>query len=288
MFAQLGTTVFDGQKSFVSFNNEQEAIIVEHALIGRRAQLQGAAIGLRNINLTIFLHQEYCKVSQEIEKLRKSLNTFEILPLLWGNGKIEGEFVIQSLSVTNQDMDALGNIIAAEVSLSLKENVSDDRVNQQEQEAKQNAFAVGDKKPPTKSNRINPEKCNAKVSNIISEIKSHAYQVDVHSLRYSSTPNDNSVILKCLSIIFSGCQKLMDASNDTTSCIYQTSVGPSAVKVQSRAKIMADDVKANQADYLNPFPNISGIKADNYNLQTEVRVLQSSANGIIQSSIVKK
>ncbi len=87
MYAQIGTTVFDGLQSFVSFSSEEEAVLVEYALINRKPRLQGAGIGLRALSISLFLHQEFCAVKDEVSKLRAAKDTYEVLPLLWGNGQ---------------------------------------------------------------------------------------------------------------------------------------------------------------------------------------------------------
>lgn len=291
MFAQLGTTVFDGLKSFVSFSDDEDAIIVEHALIGRKAKLQGTAIGLRNINITLFLHQEFCKVSDEILKLRNSKNTFEVLPLLWGNGQLEGEFVIVAMSRSNSQMDSLGNTISATVSIILKENSVDDKINQQQQQAQANAFAVGDKKPPTKSNRVNPQTCNKQTSNAISYIKSNGTTVDSHCRKYTNDPIINMRLKSSLTGIISYAQNLVVASSNPSSCVYGIKgLGTNASNVKTKATSMLGHVQSNMDGYVTVIfiPNISGVKADNDILQIAIKSLTASANSILKSTIINK
>ena len=291
MYAQLGTTVFDATQSFVSFSDDEEAVIVEHALIGRKAKLQPIAIGLRNISISLFLHQEFCKVTDEINKLRNSKNTFEILPLLWGSGLLEGEFLITTMGHTKTQMDSLGNTIAATVSLSLKENVTDNKLTQQQQQAQTNAFAVGNKKQTTKSTRVNPSSCQQQVSNIITLIKGNAGNVDIYSRQYTNNPATNNRIKSHLNIININASKLVDASATSSSCVYGVSnFGANANTVKLKASGMLVHIQSNIDGFINPLfiPNLSGVKADNDTLQAAVKSLVSSANKVLKSSIVKK
>ena len=194
MYAQLGTTQFDGAKSFVTFSSDEEAIIVEHALINRPAKLQATAPGLRNITLSLFLHQQYCKVAEEVTRLRNAKNSFEILPLLWGNGQTEGDFVITSLNETKTEMDSIGNTVSATVNVTLKQNYDDDKLTQKQMDAQKRAFAVGDKTPPTKSNRTNTVPCNQRIASIISGIKANAGAADRYCQGYTNVPRTNAVL----------------------------------------------------------------------------------------------
>jgi phage protein U len=291
MFCQLGTTVFDGLKSFTSFSQDEEAVVVEHALINRKPKLQGTAVGLKILSITLFLHQEFCIVADEITKLRNSMISFEILPLLWGNGQLEGEFVITSMSRQNTQMDTVGNLVSAGISLTLKESAVDDKLTQQQQAAQTNAFAVGNKKPATKSTRVNPVSCSKQVSNIMTLIKSNAAKVDSYSRQYSNNPVINGQMQSALNIIITNAQKLVDASATQSSCAYGvTGFGTNAANVKVQAGNVLSMVQYNIQGYINPLfvPNISSVKSRNDDLQAAVKTLTASANSIINSSITRK
>ena len=46
MFAQLGTIVFDGLQTFVSYNTQEEIALAQFMLINRKPKLMAAALGL--------------------------------------------------------------------------------------------------------------------------------------------------------------------------------------------------------------------------------------------------
>ena len=224
-YAQLGSTIFDGYKSFVSYSNDEEAVLVEHALINRKAKLQGAGLGLQNITITLYLHQEFCVVKDELDALQKSMQQYEILPLLWGNGTLEGSFVIASINKQALQQDALGNIYAASVSVSLKESVADNVTTPPPQ-----GSATGDTKPVTKSKRSNPTSCNKQMSALANDAVSRAAQMVNSFINLSSAPAIRSEFTKSANIIQNDTASLIAATQTEGSCIN----GNSDIAAQSQ------------------------------------------------------
>lgn len=291
MFAQLGTTIFDGAKSFLNFSDDQEPIVVEHAVMGRAPVLQGAGLGARNLSISLFLHQEYCVVADEITKLKKSATTFEILPLLWGNGKTEGYFVIISISVSVSQMDGIGNMIAATVSISLKEDANDDRLNKKQTDAKNSAFAVGDKTPPAKSKRVNATPCNQQISRLVSGLKALAGAADRECQGYTNTPKPNARLKYYMGRINEDSQKIIAAAGNPSSCASSVpGLGSAANNVKAKSVQLQADIRANETQYPNLVvtPVNLTIKGHNKELQDAVRDLDSKASTLVKSSIVKK
>lgn len=293
MYSQLGTTEFSNAKSFVSFSSDEEAVIVELAIIGRRARLQSAAIGLRNINISIFLHQEYCNVANEVAKLRASKNSFEVLPLQWGNGIVEGNFVIMSLSETKSYMDGVGNTIAATVSISLKEYFGDDVLDRKQADAQKNAFAVGSKNPPAKSKRVNTEACEKRVSQLNSGIKANAGALNKYMQGYTNMPLTNARMLFVLNRIQEDAQKVYNEAVSPTSCANSVALLSNHAKdVISKVAIFRADINQNQTQYANLLytPNALSMKAHHTDLQKAVQVLDSSliASPLIKGAITTK
>lgn len=293
MYSQLGTTQFSNAKSFVSYSSDEEAIIVELAVIGRRAQLQGTAIGLRSINISLYLHQEYCNVANEVAKLRTAKNTFEVLPLLWGNGIVEGDFVIISLSEAKIYMDAIGNTIAAMVSIVLKEYHDDDKLNKKQEDAQKNAFAVGSKNPPAKSNRSNPVACEKRVSQLNSGIRANAGALNIYMQGYTNMPGTNARVLFVLKRIDEDAQKVYNEAVSPTSCANSVPLlGNHAKNVMAKVAVLRADIKQNQTQYANLLytPNALSMKTHHIDVQKTVQVLDSAfvASPLIKGAITIK
>lgn len=291
MYAQLGTTRFDGAKSFGTFSCDEEMVIVEHPLINRPAKLQATARGLRNISISLFLHQQFCNVSEEVSRLRNSKNAFEILPLLWGNGQTEGDFVITSLNETKTEMDSIGNTVSVTVNVMLKEHYDDDKINQQQLDAQKRAFAVGEKTPPTKSNRVNPVSCNQRVTSIISSIKANAGAADRYCQGYTNIPHTNAVLKGVLNDIDGDCSKIITEAGAPGSCANKISgLSTAGNNVKTKVALLLADIKQNETLYPNLIyaPNILYLKGHNTDLQEAVRALVNIANSLTKSAIIKK
>lgn len=286
MFFQLGTRQYNGLKSFASFGEDSEAIVVEYALIGRKPRLQGVANSLNSISLSFFFHQEFCVVKDEINALKTSKSSYEILPLLSGNGEVLGEYVIIQMSIDHTQMDDMGNTIAANISITLKENVQEDKQKQLQQAAAKNSFATGDKKPVTKSNRTNKPTCNKTVSGYTSSIDSNAAVVNKFVSAYTSyvTPNG------CIQALQSMYKQLVSLYNGLTS--NNLSCVSNASDVQSVcSRCMSNNTDLQnllRSNFLSTFPNKLGIQNANLSLQTGIGVLKLKLSANIKSSIINQ
>lgn len=279
MYAQLGTILFDGRKSFVSFGDEKEAILVEHARINNEPKLQRSGSGSRKVSLSIYLHQEFCVVEDEKNKLNEYRDSSEIVALLWGNGKVEGEFVIQSISRTLNDQDGLGNILGCTISLSLIEVKIEDRLEKQQQKAKLDAFAVGDKKPAVTSKRINPATIDKNVALNVQAINTNGKAVDDKARKYTGLAVDRKDMIKNIDKIFSYASYLDTISSlltDYSDIKDQFQIYAQSVASRSTAlKDLLNTGSADIADYVG-------------DLSTAIRNLKNISTSIVQNSITRK
>lgn len=283
MYAQLGTKVFDPLKSFVSFSDEEEAVLVEHALINRKPQLQGSGISLRTLSLSLYLHQSFANVQQDVTDLRTFMRAYEILPLLWGNGQLEGKFVIASISRQINEQDGLGNIYACTLTLSLKEvaEESSQKLEVKQQEAKKNATAVGNKKPAVKSNRVNQTSCNQQIANTVRAIKSNAMNVDVVARSYSGSGMQKTRITNHANMAIQSADKLITAADNPSSCAHGVpNFKISALNVKTRAGFIKESVATGATP--------DRVKRDNDLFQRAVSQLQTAANPITTKAITRK
>jgi len=281
MYCQLGSIVFDGLKSFVSYSDDSEAVIVEHLLIGGKPRLEGVALSLHTLNISMYLHQEFTSVKDAITSLKNSKDTYEILTLLWGNGEIEGQFVIQQMTVTNEIMDPAGNLYAVTINLILKENANPNQLDQQQQQAQNNAFATGDKKPAAKSKRTNTPSCPKKISSLVSNIRSNAAQINALMDSYIGDPTASKLTYALCKKILPDCLTLVQATNDSSSCASgNISIRDSAVGAQQYAAALGDDVNTTT-------PNLAKCQTDNTSLQTYVANLISASTALTQKAIVR-
>ena len=288
MYCQLGTTIFDGLKSFVTFSTQEDATIVEHALINRKPRLQGAGIGLVNLSLSLFLHAEFCNVKDELAKLRTSKDSFEVLPLLWGNGDVEGDFVIISLNRDIKQQDGTGNFISATVSVSLKEFVKEAGNNPADQQAKSDAFATGDKQPATKSTRVNPVPCNSFASKQMSLIQSNGAKVDGYMRSYSTGSTDNTFALTNIAAVKSQTSTLSGKLQDPSyPCLNNNpAAGIACTKIISSCDYLTSTIQKNEL--IPGSPDKISIDLYNTSLQAGIKQLAAALSKNIQASAIRK
>jgi phage protein U len=280
MYAQLGTTVFDALKSFVTFSQDEEAVLVEHALISRKPRLQGSGIGLQTLTLSLFLHQEFCNVEEETAALRESKNTFEILSLLWGNGKLEGDFVIKQLTIEKVQQDNQGNTYASTVNVVLLESVKDNRIDQAQQDATKKAFATGSKNPAAKSSRINTSTCEKSISDAVSSIRSNGASVNTYLQGFYYQPiKQNGIQISCEDII-SKCASIIVATNSQGSCVYDNDNLRSSA---NNVRASADSIKG---DVYNRSVDMNTLKSENIILQSAINALCKVAASITHKAII--
>lgn len=284
MFFQLGTRQYNGLKSFVSFGEDSEAVVVEYALIGRKPRLQGVANTLTLINISFFFHQEFCNVKEEIAALKKSKSEYEILPLLSGTGEVMGEFVITQISIDRSQMDDLGNTIAADVSISMKENVQEDKRAQLQQNAVKNSFATGNKQPATKSNRKNTPTCNKTVSGYMSTINSNAAYVNKFCMSYSAFFSPTSAIT-CLQTMYKALTSLYNGVNGGSLSCVKSSVLSTISRCMSNDTDLQNLLRSN---FGNALADKTAIQNANLTLQTGVGLLKSQLSSNITLSILNK
>jgi hypothetical protein len=276
MYAQLGSTVFDGLKGFVSYGDEEESVLVEHALIGRKPKLQGSGLGLQSLTIAIYINQEFCVVKDEISKLRNSLRTYEILPLLWGNGTLEASFVITKLAIKNEFQDELGNLIAANLELTLKESVADNVVAPPTQ-----GIATGTTQPVTKSKRKNKPSCNQLTSSIINDMQSNAASVDGICRNYAVfyLASNNIAIQRGCANIMTDATQIVQATQTSSSCLYNnTNVQNAARSVHSSASTLSIDA-ANAS--------INNVPTDNVTMQSNITTLAGLLNSNQKGAILR-
>jgi phage protein U len=294
MFSQLGTILFDGLQTFVSYSESEEMAIAEFARINTKPKLMAGGIGLVGLELSIFLHAEFTpgSVADEIAKFKTSLESFEILPLLWGNGETGGEWVIKSMQVEYSNLDAQGNVYEARLNLSLLESIADNKAQQEQQNAANNAFAAGNKTPVTKSKRKNAQSCPRSIAALIQEIQQFGNVVNQIVPVYTGDQTQAAKVNQACTVISEDCSQIEAAVNDPKSCVYQnTPLQQQAHSVNLTAQMLGGDIVKN-ARAVNGI-SVQGaqdgatIMAENTGLQGTIKQLVAVAQPIIKTSITQ-
>lgn len=147
MYFQLGDIKFEGLIGFESFTDSVEAVYAQHDLINRKPKLQRTGDTLREFSGTIQFHSSFCIPEDQYLKLEGKRKTGEALPLIYGNGRYEGDYYLKTLSRTPNHTAPNGDYISLTCSITLIEADSVLSPSQLEAQAKSSAFALTSNRP---------------------------------------------------------------------------------------------------------------------------------------------
>jgi len=122
MYLSIGDITLDGVLGFNTFQESGESYYPEHALLGSTPILQFTGRKLSELTGAIKLHSQIHDIKQILAKFKEYQETGTICPIIQGNGDVLGNFVILSRRVTHEQQDALGNIVACTLDISIKEH----------------------------------------------------------------------------------------------------------------------------------------------------------------------
>lgn len=126
MFAQLGDHIFEGLKLPGSLSDNRGARYGRVALVNGKDALQFTGEELTEISLSIVYSVEFCDPTTEINCLRQSMKSAEVLPFLMGDGSVVGKYVIESVDMASQRYSPAGVLEIASVTVNLLEYAAGD------------------------------------------------------------------------------------------------------------------------------------------------------------------
>jgi phage protein U len=280
MFAQLGSIQFNTVKTFGEFSEKASANYAEHALLTEKPRLQRTGSSLNEITISIFFHNSFCIPKDEFDALKDARNNGEILPLLWGDGTLEGDFVITDLEGTREETSPEGVVLGLSVHVTLKEYVVKDRLQQEQTDNRSKAKAVGNKKPVAQK-KNNASTCAQAISALVNRIFNHYAAInDIIQTGEAATPISRSKILSHLSASRLLDEDLLKRCDDPQSC---ASTVPD-VKYNAQQHLISIN-RFNQ-DAANS--NTAGYDLDNKYLGGTARRLREAAQKLINQSITRK
>jgi phage protein U len=149
MYAQLGPIQFTPIKGFSSVSSTRETNLVEHALIEGKPKLQRVGTNLTTLEIVMLLDAAFCDPQSEIDALNNSRELAEVMPLVMGDGRVVGNFVIRAVSDNQLNHTKEGTITQAEVTVSLVEYAGADTTEAAASIAIAAAFANVNNAPAT-------------------------------------------------------------------------------------------------------------------------------------------
>lgn len=121
MYAQLGNIVFKGLRGFEYIQSKRETNYSTHEVIEGKPRLQRMGTNLEEVSMTIQFHGSFCTPETEIAAIDTLREDGEIVPLIAGSGEFWGNFVVKAVTKDITELDHLGNIKIAVLSLTLLE-----------------------------------------------------------------------------------------------------------------------------------------------------------------------
>ncbi|GDO99326.1 phage tail protein [Escherichia coli] len=125
MFAVLGDTEFELITYWDGFDITHAADFAEHARIEGKPGLQFTGDRPDEIRIALVFHRHYCSPDAEMARLREAMKRHQAMALVFGNGDYRGWFVITEISVTTEQTDSTGGLLAVSATLSLREYSGD-------------------------------------------------------------------------------------------------------------------------------------------------------------------
>ncbi len=284
MYCQLGDIVFEGLKGFEAWSVDgNEASYSEHALIDGKPRLQKTGDTLQELTLTFRLHAKFCNPAQELTQLEKAKTDGEILPLLMGDGTYVSDYVIIAAPYTVDHALADGTIVQATVTLSLKEFVPYSKEEQQQQAARKNAFATGDKKPVV-SRPPQPLTDTAKAAKNVTETAQQANEIDGLVSDYENNVSSQATLEQKIK---NACDKGNKAINDLNDKLTNAqSLQGIYTGLQGSAQNVSGRFSSIKA--LFPINNIQDLKDANTYLQAAMRSMYGASIPLFNNVITRR
>jgi len=144
MYALLGSLQFELITYFSGLKGKSATKYAKHELVGTQPRLQVMGDELDELTIEVAFNIALCDPAAELRRLQDARRAHEAMPLVYGNGVFVGRFVIESITVTSEQTDGIGNPEQISATVELLEYVEADPLVAQTQRKK--AAAPGLKK----------------------------------------------------------------------------------------------------------------------------------------------
>lgn len=141
MYAQLGNTRFEALVGFKSMNRSSGVDLAYHSRIGNRPLVEMTGHKLERYQIVVFVHIDFASPTKMRAEFGDYMETGQILPFIDGTGRILGDFVIHDIKEKIEQTAPNGNVMAMTLTMDLCEVWIDDREEQEQNQAIDNAFA---------------------------------------------------------------------------------------------------------------------------------------------------
>lgn len=157
MYAKLGDIVFENLVGFEAMSDKRATNYAQQPVIDGKPRLDRTGEELTQFTITFNLHIAFCNPEDEYAKLNNARIAGTVLPFIYGNGFIEGDFVISTIERTFNKTDKIGNLEWITVTVTLLEFVSGNTAAAQQERDKSNAFAISTNRPLPSNPNTQPD-----------------------------------------------------------------------------------------------------------------------------------
>lgn len=213
MYAQLGNIKFETLVGFESLNDTRATNFAEHPLIEGKPRLQRVGTNLQELTFSISFHINFCSPEDEYDKLNNARENAEVLTLVYGNGYVEGDFVIVSVGRKVNQTDGNGNYVHITCDVTLKEYTSASKIQAAQSRAKLNAFAVDVNRPLPVNTAIVSSNPATDTFNSIQDAKKQAAQFERQTNRLKDAENKYNPIIDKAQAFRDRCQIVQSKLN---------------------------------------------------------------------------
>jgi phage protein U len=282
MFAQLGNIVFSGLYGFNDLRFEgDQANYAEFELINSKPTLQSIGSSLMEISASVTMNVNFCDLNKQLQALKAYKDAREVLPLLLGNGKYLGDFVITGMPYSVDEAFPDGTFKQISLDLSLKEYYTINKLEQKQLSARKAAFALGDKKPVLLRNP-QPLSVEKEIANTITSSRQQAAKIDDQVAEMEKNPTRITAD-KILNAAQKGRVSLTTLKDKLENNLEILTDNPS---LKTIADVMLSNFNGIITAY--PFSTIAGTITKNTALQENSRSLSRASTALLKKIIIRK
>lgn len=283
MYAQLGKIRFEGVKGFTTLEESFAVNYAQHERIKGKPRLEFVGDVLDSLTFDMFLHSDFTNPEEDIEALRIYMVNREILPLILGNGRFVGNFVIPGFSKTTGFTDPSGNIIWATISVDLLESFTEEPLKDADKKAKEKAFATTARNSNIRA--ITPPSLSQGmvVSKNVSEIQSSAKVVGQYTFAAEKDTDTFEYYSRKINDSLDEMEKqLVSTNNALDSSPDLQELGPDMPISINGVNTSIQNIKAAL-----PITDINSFKSLTADLQTSTAILKADSSNIDRQASIR-
>lgn len=281
MFCQLGNIQFEPITSPDSINRTDTTTYAKHSLASGKPRLQPIANELEEISIGFKLRAEFCNPTQIVLQLKAAKDVFEVMPLIMGNGRYLGDYVLTSLTETPVQCLPDGTVVEMTIQVTLQEYVTPNKVTQQQQAARKRAFAVGNK-TPVNTGRVQQPTIPRLATKSVSVIDSESKSIALQAINFENNVSQRTFIGTDIQRSLDSISKNLTAYNEYISTL--TDIVPDPDNILQAISGMQNAV----SNFNFPISGLDDLRTNNLKLQSATNILKTANSSITYLVLIRR